>query len=177
VSRLGRRAIAVPAGTTCEMEADVLKVKGPRGEESVKIPNEVSCVMENGSLSFSISKETKRAGVLWGLVRSLASNAVKGVSEGFATEMKLQGVGYRSSVQGQQVKLQAGFSHDVLVDIPKGVEVKTKGTTELTVSGVSKQLVGQFVANLQSYRPPEPYKGKGIHRVGQYLLRKEGKKK
>ena len=177
MSRVGKKPVALPKGVTCTRGEGLLSFKGEKGALEVSLPSEILCEMDAASVTFRPQSETKRSLVLWGMTRSLVQSAVKGVSEGFKTDIKMIGVGYRAAVQGRKLKLQLGFSHDVLFDLPEGIDVKTKNATEFTVSGVSRQKVGQVVAELQSLRPPEPYKGKGVHRLGQFVLRKEGKKK
>ena len=177
MSRVGKKPIVLPEGVTLTREEDLLSFKGSMGTQSVQVPAEVSCDVADKTLTFRPKADTKKAAILWGMVRSLAQNAVEGVSKGFKTDIKMIGVGYRAALQGRTLKLQLGFSHDVLFDLPEGVDVKTKSATEFSVLGASRQKVGQVVAELQAFRKPEPYKGKGVHRLGQFVLRKEGKKK
>lgn len=181
MSRLGKRPILLPAGVSVELHPDFASIRGPKGAQNIRLPKEVLVknekVKDVEALVCSATNAARRARMFLGMVRSLLSNAVKGVSEGFSVDMKMEGVGYRAALAGQTLKLQIGFSHEVIFSLPDDVRVSTKSPTEFSVFGHCLQKVGQVVSDLQALRAPEPYKGKGIHRVGQYVLRKEGKKK
>ncbi|HMB77784.1 MAG TPA: 50S ribosomal protein L6 [Kiloniellaceae bacterium] len=177
MSRIGKQPIAVPNGVTVALEGQAVKVKGPKGELSLTLVEEVSAAMGDDGVTVSPRDDSKRARSMWGMQRTLVSNMVQGVSEGFTRELEINGVGYRAQIQGQNLQLQLGFSHDVLYPIPEGIEIKCPKPTQIQVSGRDKQKVGQVAAEIRAYRPPEPYKGKGVKYVDEYIFRKEGKKK
>ncbi len=177
MSRLGKKPVAIPQGVELTLNGQEVKAKGKLGELSVRIDDEVSAKLENGQVLVTPKTETRHAKAMWSTTRSHIVNIVKGVSEGFKIDLEINGVGYRAAVQGQQLVLQLGYSHEVRVDIPKSVTVKCEKPTSISLFGANKQEVGQLAANIRGYRPPEPYKGKGIKYAGEYILRKEGKKK
>lgn len=179
MSRLGKRPVVLPQGVSCVMDGQKLLFKGPKGQSSVDVPPVVACDVGAESVSFTLEDglQDKKRFAHWGRVRSLSQSAVQGVSNGFSVDMKMEGVGYKVALQGSTLQLQLGFSHDVNFPIPDDIKVSVSSPTTFQISGVSAQRVGQVVSNIQEYRPPEPYKGKGVHRVGQYVRRKEGKKK
>jgi large subunit ribosomal protein L6 len=177
MSRLGKRPVVFPDGVLCSVDAGSVLLKGPKGETRVQVPSGIRCSVEGNQLSVNMISRGDNGFAFWGMVRSLLQSAVRGVSEGFQTDIKMEGVGYRAALSGQALKLQLGFSHDVMFPIPEGIEIKVKTPTELSVIGHCRQKVGQVVSDIQAFRPPEPYKGKGVHRVGQFVLRKKGKKK
>jgi large subunit ribosomal protein L6 len=177
MSRIGKRAVAVPSGVTANVEGQTVKVKGPKGAMQVVLHDDVVITMEKGSVKIEPRSETKRARSMWGTSRTLVSNLMTGVTKGFEEKLEITGVGYRAAVQGKQLSLQLGFSHDVNYPIPAGIAIATPKPTEIVVSGTDKQQVGQVAAELRGYRPPEPYKGKGVKYAGEYIFRKEGKKK
>ncbi len=176
MSRLGKRPIPLPQGVSCSLSSDEVLLKGPKGEHALSLPAGVSCALEGDMVTLR-GGQSGRGKVLWGMAWSLVKNAIHGVSQGFSIDMKMEGVGYRAALAGRSLKMQLGFSHDVVLPLPEHVNVVVKSPTEFSVEGHCKQKVGQVVSDIQAFRPPEPYKGKGIHRVGQYVLRKKGKKK
>ena len=177
MSRIGKKPVAVPGNVTANIDGQSISVKGPKGELSVDLVDEVIAKLEEEGIVVSPRDESKRARAMWGMQRTLVSNLVEGVSEGFQRELEINGVGYRAQVQGKNLQLQLGFSHDVEFPIPEGIEIKTPKPTEIVITGIDKQKVGQVAAKIRSYRPPEPYKGKGVKYKDEYIFRKEGKKK
>ncbi len=177
MSRIGKKPVPLPAGVTAQMDAGTLSVKGPKGELTMPMAEEISYTVEEGALSvLPINKSTK-ARSYWGMQRTLVQNLVTGVTDGFTKILDITGVGYRANVQGKMLKLQLGYSHDVDFAIPEGIEIKTPDNTTVEISGIDKQKVGQVAAEIRRWRKPEPYKGKGIRYRGEYIFRKEGKKK
>ena len=177
MSRIGKKAIALPKGVTASVDGQTVKVKGPKGELSVKLVPEVAASVDDHGIHVTPRKEMEKAPQMWGLSRTLVNNLVAGVTTGFTQKLEIQGVGYRAAVQGKVLNLQLGFSHDVPYQIPAGITITTEKPTMISVSGIDKQLVGQVAAEIRSWRPPEPYKGKGVRYEGEYVRRKEGKKK
>ena len=177
MSRIGKKAIVLPKGVTASVDGQTVKVKGPKGELSVKLVPQVSASIGDGSIQVLPREGVERGPQMWGLSRTLVNNLVNGVTSGFTQKLEIQGVGYRAAVQGKVLNLQLGFSHDVPYAIPPGITIVTEKPTMISVSGIDKQLVGQVAAEIRSYRPPEPYKGKGVRYEGEYVRRKEGKKK
>jgi large subunit ribosomal protein L6 len=177
MSRIGKRAVAVPSGVTANVEGQTVKVKGPKGAMEVVLHDDVVITLDKASVKIEPRSETKRARSMWGTSRTLVSNLMTGVTKGFEERLEITGVGYRAAVQGKQLSLQLGFSHDVNYPIPAGITIVTPKPTEIVVTGTDKQQVGQVAAELRGYRPPEPYKGKGVKYAGEYIFRKEGKKK
>jgi len=177
MSRIGKRPVALPKGVTATVDGKTVKVKGPKGELSVKLVAEVDASIGPHGITVTPHSEMERAAAMWGLSRTLVNNLVRGVTEGFTEKLEINGVGYRAAVQGKNLNLQLGFSHDVVYPIPQGIAIVTEKPTSIAISGIDKQLVGQVAAEIRSWRPPEPYKGKGVKYAGEYILRKEGKKK
>ncbi|MCF6196045.1 MAG: 50S ribosomal protein L6 [Emcibacter sp.] len=177
MSRIGKKPIAVPQGIEANLNGKDLTIKGPKGSLSMTFVNDVDVTLADGNISVNPVGETKRARSMWGMQRTLAFNLIEGVSNGFSKTLQLVGVGYRASVQGKQIKLQLGFSHDVMYDIPEGIDVKCPDQTTIIISGIDKQKVGQVAAEIREWRKPEPYKGKGVKYADEYIFRKEGKKK
>jgi large subunit ribosomal protein L6 len=177
MSRIGKKPVPLPKGVTASVEGQTVKVKGPKGELSVKLVPQVSVSMGEDGITVAPRKEMDQAAQMWGLSRTLVNNLVEGVTNGFTQKLEIQGVGYRAAVQGKVLNLQLGFSHDVPYPIPEGITIVTEKPTMIAVSGINKQLVGQVAAEIRSWRPPEPYKGKGVRYEGEYVRRKEGKKK
>ncbi len=177
MSRVGKYPVAVPSGVTVEIANRVLKAKGKLGELSLRLSDEVEAKLEDGKVVVTPRSESKRARTLWGTTRALVNNMVGGVSKGFSKTLEINGVGYRAQVQGKNLQLQLGFSHDVVYPIPEGVTIKCEKPTQITVSGADRQRVGQVAAEIRAFRKPEPYKGKGIKYDNERILRKEGKKK
>ncbi|HEX6103575.1 MAG TPA: 50S ribosomal protein L6 [Alphaproteobacteria bacterium] len=177
MSRVGKHPVTVPSGVTVEIANRNLKAKGKLGELSLKLSDEVEAKLEDGKVVVTPRSDTKRARTLWGTTRALVNNMVGGVSKGFTKTLEINGVGYRAQVQGKNLQLQLGFSHDVIYPIPAGVTIKCDKPTQITVSGADRQRVGQVAAEIRAFRKPEPYKGKGIKYDNERILRKEGKKK
>jgi large subunit ribosomal protein L6 len=177
MSRTGKKPIPVPAGVTASVEGGVVSVKGPKGTLTMPASDDISYEMGDGVLVVKPANDTKRAKAFWGMQRTLVQNLVTGVTEGFTKKLLITGVGYRANAQGRKLKLQLGYSPDVDLDVPEGVEVKTPDQTTVEISGNDKQAVGQFAAEIRRWRKPEPYKGKGIKYEGEFIFRKEGKKK
>ncbi|MEQ8387801.1 MAG: 50S ribosomal protein L6 [Alphaproteobacteria bacterium] len=177
MSRVGKNPVAVPDGVTVEISEKSLTAKGKLGELSIDLVDGVVAKMADGEVTVSPANDSDQARTMWGTYRSLVANVVKGVSEGFTINLELVGVGYRAQVQGKSLNLQLGFSHDVIFAIPDGITIKCEQPTKVAISGADRQKVGQLAANIRAFRPPEPYKGKGVRYEGEYILRKEGKKK
>jgi large subunit ribosomal protein L6 len=177
MSRTGKKPVAIPAGVTASLDDGIISVKGPKGAMTLAMVDEVTYALEGDMLSVRPANETKRARAFWGMQRTLIQNLVTGVTTGFSKTLEINGVGYRANAQGNRIKLQLGYSHDVDLDIPEGLEVKTPDQTTIEISGADAQKVGQFAAEIRRWRKPEPYKGKGIKYRGEYIFRKEGKKK
>lgn len=177
MSRIGKKPVAIPAGVTATLEGGALSMKGPKGTLVLPLAEEVTYTLEDGQVSIKPSNDSKRARSFWGMQRTLVQNLVTGVTEGFSKTLEITGVGYRANSQGKKLKLQLGYSHDVDIDVPEGIEIKTPDNTTVEISGVDKQKVGQVAAEIRRWRKPEPYKGKGIKYRGEYIFRKEGKKK
>ena len=177
MSRIGKKPVAVPSGVTAELNGRDLKVKGSKGELSMTFVEEVEVRMEDNVIYVDPRGQDKRSRSMWGMQRTLAQNLVDGVSDGFSKELELVGVGYRAAVQGKNLNLQLGYSHDINFPIPDGLTIECERPTHIKISGIDKQKVGQAAAVIRAYRKPEPYKGKGVKYVGEYIFRKEGKKK
>ena len=177
MSRIGKKPVVVPAGVTAAIEGRTLSVKGPKGTLSLPLADEISYAIEDGGISVQPANETKRARSFWGMQRTLVQNLITGVTEGFSKQLQITGVGYRANVQGKNLKLQLGYSHDVDYAIPEGITIATPDQTTVNISGIDKQKVGQVAAEIRRWRKPEPYKGKGIKYAGEFIFRKEGKKK
>jgi len=177
MSRIGKKPVTVPSGVTANVEGQTVKVKGPKGALSVVVHDDVTVKMDKDGIQLDPRNETKRARSLWGTQRSLVSNLMSGVTKGFEERLEINGVGYRAAVQGKTLQLQLGFSHDVNYPIPEGITIATPKPTEIVVTGIDKQKVGHVAAEIRGFRPPEPYKGKGVKYVNEYIFRKEGKKK
>ncbi len=177
MSRIGKKPVALPKGVTASISGQTVKVKGPKGELSTTLVEEVDAKFDEHGVHVTPRDDMERADQMWGLSRTLVNNLVRGVTDGFSEKLEIQGVGYRAAVQGKNLQLQLGFSHDVLYPIPAGITITAEKPTMLTIAGIDKQLVGQVAAEIRSYRPPEPYKGKGVRYSGEYVRRKEGKKK
>ena len=177
MSRIGKKAVAIPAGVTATLEGGQLSVKGPKGTLSMAMADEISYEVADGQVSVRPANDTRRAQAFWGMQRTLVQNLVTGVTAGFTKKLLITGVGYRANAQGRNLKLQLGYSHDVDIAVPEGLEVKTPDNTTVEISGADKQKVGQLAAEIRRWRKPEPYKGKGIKYAGEFIFRKEGKKK
>ncbi|MFN5903390.1 MAG: 50S ribosomal protein L6 [Novosphingobium sp.] len=178
MSRIGKKPVAVPGGVTAAIADGTLTVKGPKGTLTLSLADDVTYEVGEGSISVRPANDTKRARAFWGMQRTLVQNLVTGVTEGYTKVLEITGVGYRANAQGpRKLKLQLGYSHDVDFDVPEGIEVKTPDNTTVEITGIDKQKVGQVAAEIRRWRKPEPYKGKGIKYRGEYIFRKEGKKK
>ena len=177
MSRIGKKPVPVPSGVTANIDGQTVIVKGPKGELQTSLLPLVTVALEDGAVVIKPINDTKPARSCWGMSRTLIANLMVGVTEGFTKTLEINGVGYRAAVQGKGLKLNLGYSHDVVYDIPDGIEVTTPKPTEIIVSGIDKQKVGQVAAEIREWRKPEPYKGKGIKYAGEYIFRKEGKKK
>ncbi len=177
MSRIGKKPVPVPAGVTATVEAGQISVKGPKGTLTMPLADDIKYEVTDGGISVQPANETKRARAFWGMQRTLVQNLVTGVTTGFSKKLLITGVGYRAASQGKVLKLQLGYSHDVNFDIPEGIEIKTPDQTTVEISGIDKQKVGQVAAEIRRWRKPEPYKGKGIKYDGEFIFRKEGKKK
>jgi large subunit ribosomal protein L6 len=177
MSRIGKKPVEVPSGVTASINGQTIEVKGPKGTLSFKATDDVTITQDAGKIAVQPRSLSKRARQQWGLSRSMIENLVTGVSKGFRKELEINGVGYRAAIQGNILKLQLGYSHEVNFDVPKGVTVTTPKQTEIIIEGIDAQLVGQVAANIREWRGPEPYKGKGIKYKGEFIFRKEGKKK
>ncbi|MFY9837689.1 MAG: 50S ribosomal protein L6 [Xanthobacteraceae bacterium] len=177
MSRIGNKPIAVPSGVTAAIEGQTVKVKGPKGALQVAVHDDVVVKLEGGQIKLDPRTETKRARAQWGTSRTLVANLVSGVTKGFERRLEISGVGYRAAVQGKNLQIALGYSHDVIYPIPEGITIATPRPVEIVVSGTDRQKVGQVAAEIREYRPPEPYKGKGIKYADERIFRKEGKKK
>ena len=180
MSRIGKRAVPVPSNVTATVNGREVKVKGPKGELAFTVADQIKVEKTADGIEVSPLDETKMARSMWGMSRTMVSNLIAGVTNGYSRTLEIQGIGFRAAMKGKdQLQLNIGFSHDVVHTIPAGIEVKVSGAKQeiITVSGIDRQLVGQVAANIRASRPPEPYQGKGIRYQGEYIFRKEGKKK
>ena len=177
MSRIGKQPVALPSNVTASIEGSILSVKGPKGTLTMPMMDDISYGIEADRIVVKPANETKRARAFWGMHRTLVQNLVTGVTEGFTKVLEITGVGYRAAVQGRNLRLQLGYSHDVNIPVPEGLEVKTPDQTTVEISGNDRQRVGQLAAEIRRWRKPEPYKGKGIKYRGEFIFRKEGKKK
>jgi large subunit ribosomal protein L6 len=177
MSRIGNKPVGVPDGVQLTIDGQTVTAKGPKGELSVALVGDVTVDMTDDGVSVQPVGTSKRARSMWGMSRTLVDNIVTGVSGGFEKRLEINGVGYRAALQGRDLHLALGFSHDVAFQIPEGIEVQCPKPTEIVISGIDKQKVGQVAAEIRRFRPPEPYKGKGVKYADEYVFRKEGKKK
>ena len=177
MSRIGKRPVPLPSGVTAAVEDRILSVKGPKGTLSLQMADEIAYDVQDGAISVQPANDTKRARAFWGMQRTLVQNLVTGVTEGFTKTLEITGVGYRAAAQGRNLRLQLGYSHDVNLPVPEGIEIATPDPTTVVISGIDRQTVGPVAAEIRRWRKPEPYKGKGIKYRGEYIFRKEGKKK
>jgi large subunit ribosomal protein L6 len=177
MSRIGKKAVPIPAGVTASVSGQMVSVKGPKGELKVVLNDQVLAKMEQGGIKVDPKDKSKLARSSWGLSRTLVANLVTGVTVGYSKSLEITGVGYRAALNGKALQLNLGYSHDVTYEVPAGIEIKVPKPTEIVVSGIDKQRVGQVAAEIREYRGPEPYKGKGVKYTGEYIFRKEGKKK
>ena len=177
MSRIGKRPVAVPSGVTATVEGQTVKIKGPKGQLQLVVHDDVDIKLDAGALKVAPRAETKRARALYGTSRANLANIVTGVTKGFEKKLEINGVGYRAAVQGKVLQLALGYSHDVNYAIPEGIAITTPKPTEIVVTGIDRQRVGQVAAEIRAFRGPEPYKGKGVKYAGEFIFRKEGKKK
>ena len=177
MSRVGKKPVPVPTGVTAKVEGQVVAMKGGKGELNFTAPKEVSVKLENGEIVVTPLTQEKRARAMWGTTRARVQNLVTGVTKGFEKKLEISGVGYKAAVAGKNLQLSLGYSHDVVYPIPAGITIVTPKPTEIGISGIDKQQVGQVAAEIRDFRGPEPYKGKGVKYAGEFIFRKEGKKK
>ncbi|WP_062202405.1 50S ribosomal protein L6 [Aureimonas sp. AU12] len=177
MSRIGKKPVSVPSGVTASVDGQTVKAKGPKGELSFVVNEEVLVKMEDGAIKVDPRDESKVSRSKWGMSRTMIVNILSGVKDGFEKRLEINGVGYRASLQGKNLQLALGFSHDVLYPIPEGIAIVVPKPTEIVITGIDKQQVGQVAAEIRDYRGPEPYKGKGVKYAGEKIVRKEGKKK
>jgi large subunit ribosomal protein L6 len=177
MSRIGKKPVSVPSGVTANVSGTTVSVKGPKGTLSLVFDDRVAVAMDKGEIKVDPKDDSNEARALWGTTRANLNNILTGVTKGFERKLEITGVGYRAAVQGKNLQLALGYSHDVLYPIPEGIAVVTPKPTEIVVSGIDKKKVGQVASEIRAYRPPEPYKGKGVRYADEFILRKEGKKK
>ena len=177
MSRIGKKPVSVPGGVTAAVNGQEVKVKGPKGELKHVLVDDIIAKLDKGSIAVTMREDTPNARAMWGMSRTLVANLIAGVTEGFTKKLEITGVGYRAAVAGSNLQLQLGYSHDVSYPIPQGIQVVCPKPTEIVITGIDKQKVGQVAADIRGFRPPEPYKGKGVRYSGEFILRKEGKKK
>jgi large subunit ribosomal protein L6 len=177
MSRIGKKPVAIPGGVTAAVNGQEVSVKGPKGELKHVLVDQIMAKTDKDGIEIAMREDTKEARAMWGMSRTLVANLVTGVTEGFTKKLEITGVGYRAAVQGQALQLQLGYSHDITYPLPDGIQAQCPKPTEILISGIDKQKVGQVAAEIRRFRPPEPYKGKGVRYAGEYILRKEGKKK
>jgi large subunit ribosomal protein L6 len=177
MSRIGKKPVVVPAGVTAKVDGQLISVKGAKGQLEFVVSDDVSVTQQDNAIKVDPRNDTKRARALWGTARARVNNLVVGVTKGFEKKLEITGVGYRAAVQGKNLQLALGYSHDVNFPIPAGITIVTPKPTEITISGIDKQQVGQIAAEIRALRGPEPYKGKGVKYVDEFIFRKEGKKK
>ncbi len=177
MSRIGKKPVELPAGVSAKLDGQTIEVKGPKGTRSFTATDDVTIALDGSTIKVTPRGTSKRARQQWGMARSMIENLGVGVTTGFKKELEIQGVGYRAAMQGKILKLSLGYSHEVNFEVPEGVTVTSPKNTEIVIEGIDQQLVGQVAANIREWRQPEPYKGKGIRYKGEYVFRKEGKKK
>jgi large subunit ribosomal protein L6 len=177
MSRIGKKPVPVPAGVTANVEGQTVKVKGPKGALQLVLHDDVDVKLDQGAVAITPRAETQRARAMWGLSRTQVANVMTGVTSGFEKRLEINGVGYRAAVQGKNLQLALGYSHDVIYPIPEGIQIATPRPVEVVITGIDRQKVGQVAAEIRAFRPPEPYKGKGVKYAGEFIFRKEGKKK
>ncbi|MBV9530154.1 MAG: 50S ribosomal protein L6 [Bradyrhizobium sp.] len=177
MSRIGKKPVAVPSGVTATVEGQTVKMKGPKGQLQFVVHDDVEVSLEHGALKVAPRHDTSRARALYGTARAQIANLVAGVTKGFEKKLEITGVGYRAAMQGKNLQLALGYSHDVIYPIPDGISIAVPKPTEVTITGNDIQRVGQVASEIRAFRPPEPYKGKGVKYVGEFIFRKEGKKK
>ncbi|MGE0846304.1 MAG: 50S ribosomal protein L6 [Flavobacteriaceae bacterium] len=177
MSRIGKKPVAIPGNVKATIDGQQVSVEGPKGKLSAVLVDEVLAKMTDDGILVEMREKSQRARAMWGMSRTVVQNLVSGVSDGFTRSLEIQGVGYRAAMQGNKLQLSLGFSHEVNYPVPEGIKIEVPKPTEIVVSGIDKQRVGQVAAEIRRYRPPEPYKGKGVRYADEYVFRKEGKKK
>jgi large subunit ribosomal protein L6 len=177
MSRIGKKPVSLVKGVSATLDGQTIEVKGPKGTRSFTATDDVTMTIDGDAVTVAPRGNSKRARAMWGMTRSQVQNLVTGVTEGFRKELEIQGVGFRAAMQGKNLQLALGFSHDVIFEVPDGITVATPKPTEIVVEGIDQQEVGQVASDIRGWRPPEPYKGKGVRYKGEYIFRKEGKKK
>ena len=177
MSRIGKKPVPVPAGVTAKVEGQKVVAKGPKGELNFTVPDEVAVTLDGNEVKVDPRSDSKRARAMWGMSRSMVNNIMAGVTKGFERKLEITGVGYKAAVVGKNLQLSLGYSHDVNYPIPAGVAIATPKPTEITIAGIDKRQIGQIAAEIRAFRGPEPYKGKGVRYEGEFIFRKEGKKK
>ena len=177
MSRIGKKPVPVPAGVTAKVEGQKVVAKGPKGELNFTVPDEVNVTLDGNEVKVDPRSDSKRARAMWGMSRSMVNNIMAGVTKGFERKLEITGVGYKAAVVGKNLQLSLGYSHDVNYPIPAGVAIATPKPTEITIAGIDKRQIGQIAAEIRAFRGPEPYKGKGVRYEGEFIFRKEGKKK
>jgi large subunit ribosomal protein L6 len=177
MSRIGKKPVELPSGVTAELSGQTIEVKGPKGSRSFTASDDIEITLDGNVVTVKPRGNSKRAREQWGMARTMVANLAQGVTTGFKQELELVGVGYRAAMQGKDLKLSLGYSHDVIFEVPAGISVSTPKQTEIVVEGSDQQQVGQVASNIRKWRAPEPYKGKGIRYKGEFIFRKEGKKK
>jgi len=177
MSRVGKKAVPIPAGVTASVEGQVVKVKGPKGALELVLHDDVSAQMGADGVKVDPRSDTKQARAMWGTYRALVANLIEGVTKGFERKLEITGVGYRAQLQGKTLQIQLGYSHDIAYPVPDGVTITVPKPTEIHIAGIDQQKVGQAAAEIRAFKPPEPYKGKGVKYSTEFVFRKEGKKK
>jgi large subunit ribosomal protein L6 len=177
MSRVGKKPVPIPSGVTANVQGQTVKMKGPKGELALVLHDDVAATVEAGGVKVDPKSDTKRAQAMWGTYRALVAKMITGVTKGYERKLEITGVGYRAAVQGKVLQLQLGYAHDIAYPIPEGVTITSPKATEIVVTGIDAQKVGQAAAEIRAFRKPEPYKGKGVKYAGEYIFRKEGKKK
>jgi large subunit ribosomal protein L6 len=177
MSRVGKKPVAIPSGVTASVEGQAVNVKGPKGTLALTLHDDVAAKVEGSEIRVDPLVDSKRARAMWGTYRSLLANVITGVTKGFEQRLEITGVGYRAAVQGKNLQVQLGYSHDIVFPIPEGITIATPRPIEIVITGIDGQKVGHVAAQIRAFRKPEPYKGKGVRYAGEYIFRKEGKKK
>ena len=177
MSRVGNKPVPIPSGVTATVEGQTVKVKGPKGALQVVLHGDVSAKLEGGSVRVDPRNETQQARAMWGTYRALVAKVIEGVTKGYERKLEISGVGYRAALQGKNLQLQLGYAHDIVYPIPEGVTIVVPKPTEIVITGIDAQKVGQAAAEIRAFRKPEPYKGKGVKYSDEFIFRKEGKKK
>jgi large subunit ribosomal protein L6 len=177
MSRIGKKPVILPKNVTAAVDGQKVTVKGPKGELSLTLVEDVEAKLEDGGITVMPRSDSKRARSMWGMSRSMVENLVKGTTNGFTRTLEITGVGYRAAMEGKSLKLQLGYSHDIFYPVPEGIQIVTPKPTEIIITGIEKDRVGQVAAEIREFRGPEPYKGKGVRYQGEFIFRKEGKKK